>query len=57
MPRKEMYKQSPTVKVKKSTKTLLEHLDFVRFGMTRNKIIRKLIRYYRKNEKKVPMEK
>lgn len=52
-----MYKQSPTVKVKKSTKTLLEHLDFVRFGMTRNKIIRKLIRYYRKNEKKVPMEK
>lgn len=46
------YKQSPTIKVKKTTKGDLEHLDFVRYGMTRNKIIRYLINFYRKNHRK-----
>ena len=46
------YKQNPTIKVNRSTKSDLEHLDFVNFGMTRNGIIKKLINFYKKRKKK-----
>jgi hypothetical protein len=42
------YRQDPTIKVKKSVKSKLEHLDFVKFGMTRNRIITRLIDFYNK---------
>ena len=51
------YKQSPTIKVKRSTKSKLEHLDFVRFGMTRNRIVKSLINFYQKNKRKKKVNK
>ena len=45
------YEQDPTIKVRKGVKSKLEHLDFVRFGMTRNRIINRLIEFY--NNRKI----